>query len=270
MLAERRATVAFPWFSAIVQAILDHPTFDRAKLASLRHLFIIAAPSLVRRTAAELPECEMIQGCGMTEAAGIFAIHLPEDDAETRATTQGKPWRDVEMRVRALSGEGDAPVDAVGELLLRGPCTMDGYWRDPVKTAATIDADGWIHTGDLYSKDARGNFVFNGRLKDMLKVGGENVAVVEIESLLCEHPAVKLAEVVGMPDPRLDEVPVAFVELRPDRPVTAEELIAFCRPRVARYKVPRAIVFLASDEWPMSATKVDKVKLRQRINQQHR
>lgn len=125
-----------------------------------------------------------------------------------------------------------------------------------------LDAGGWIHTGDLYSRTTSGHLVFKGRIKDMLKVGGENVAAVEVESLLCEHPAVRVAEVVGAPDPRLDEVPVAFVELNEGIGVSAEELIEFCRDDVASFKVPRAIHLLEPADWPMSATKVDKRVLR--------
>jgi fatty-acyl-CoA synthase len=116
--------------------------------------------------------------------------------------------------------------------------------------------------------DPEGRLTFRGRLKDMLKVGGENVAAVEIEAFLAEHPAVKLAEVVGVPDPRLDEVPVAFVELNPGTDLDADELIDFCRGRIAAWKIPRAVHLIEAAEWPMSATKVDKGALRQRLIEQ--
>jgi len=156
-------------------------------------------------------------------------------------------------------------VGEVGEILVRGYCVTDGYYGDSAKTAAAIDVDGWLHTGDLYSRTRNGSLIFNGRRKDMLKVGGENVAAIEIEKFLCEHPAVKIAEVVGIPDPRLDEVPVAFVELHPGASVTAEELADFCRGRIASYKIPRAVHYIEPNEWPMSATKVDKRALRRRL-----
>jgi fatty-acyl-CoA synthase len=126
-----------------------------------------------------------------------------------------------------------------------------------------------LRTGDLYSRGFDGSLRFNGRLKDMLKVGGENVAAIEVEAFLCEHPAVKLAEVVGIPDPRLDEVPVAFVELRSGSALLAQELIEFCKGRIANYKIPRAVYFVEANEWPMSATKVDKRALRSRLMQSH-
>ena len=146
----------------------------------------------------------------------------------------------------------------MGEIWVRGYCVMDGYYRNPEQTLVALGHDGWLRTGDLYIKDALGRMLFQGRLKDMLKVGGENVATMEVEAFLCSHPQVKFAEVVGRPDPRLDEVPVAFVEIRDAGAVTEEELIAFCKGRIANYKIPRAVHFMAAEEWPMSATKVDK------------
>jgi fatty-acyl-CoA synthase/long-chain acyl-CoA synthetase len=155
--------------------------------------------------------------------------------------------------------------DVVGEILVRGYCVMDGYHRSPEKTAEALDGDGWLHTGDLYAREADGQLTFHGRAKDMLKVGGENVAAIEVEAYICSHPSVKLAEVVGRPDPRLDEVPVAFVELRPGHTATAQELIDYCQGRIASYKVPRDVFFINDGEWPMSATKVDKRALRTRL-----
>lgn len=150
----------------------------------------------------------------------------------------------------------------IGEILVRGSCVMEGYYRDPEKTAATLDADRWLHTGDLYSWTPEGHVAFHGRLKDMLKVGGENVAAREIESFLARHPAVECVEVVGAYDPRLDEVPVAFVEVRKDQALTEDELIAFCHGKIARYKVPRRVHFVQPGTWPMSATKINKRELR--------
>jgi acyl-CoA synthetase (AMP-forming)/AMP-acid ligase II len=119
---------------------------------------------------------------------------------------------------------------------------------------------GWFHTGDLGTVDESGRLTFIGRLKDMLKVGGENVAAVEIEAFLGTHPAVLIAQVVGVPDERYGEVPAAFVELAPGHTATEEELIEFCQGRIARFKIPRHVRFVT--EWPMSASKVQKFRLR--------
>jgi acyl-CoA synthetase (AMP-forming)/AMP-acid ligase II len=122
---------------------------------------------------------------------------------------------------------------------------------------------GWFHTGDLGRVDEDGRLTFLGRLKDMLKVGGENVAALEIEAYLATHPAVKIAQVVGVPEPRYQEVPAAFVELVDGSDLSEEELIEFCRGKIARFKVPRYVRFVT--EWPMSASKVQKFRLRDEL-----
>src|SRR5262249_14449298 len=150
-----------------------------------------------------------------------------------------------------------------GEILVRSFGLFDGYANDPEKTAAAFDQDGWYRTGDRGSLDEHGRLRFLGRLKDMLKVGGENVAAAEIESVLSTHPAVKLVQAVGVPDPRLEEVPAVFVELRAGKVATEDELIAYCAERFARFKVPRYVRFVS--EWPMSATKIQKGPLRDQL-----
>lgn len=265
LMARERATMAWPWFPAIVQGLLDHPDFDPQRLQSLRSIMLIGPPALISRIQSLFPDSEVMQACGMTETAGIFALSDISESRESRTQTQGRAARGVEVRIRKIDGDGDAAPDEVGEILVRGYCVMNGYYRDPIKTAEALDNDGWLHTGDLYSRSEDGSLVFNGRLKDMLKVGGENVAAIEVEAFLCEHPAVRIAEVVGRADPVLDEVPVAFVELRGGHSVTPEQIIEFCKGRIASYKVPRAVYFVKQDEWPMSATKVNKRELRARL-----
>lgn len=265
LMAEHGVTLAWPWFPAIVQGIIDHPDFDPAMLATLRYLFLIAPPTLVDRVQDMLPQTEVIQACGMSETAGIFALCDVAESRESRAVTHGKPAAGVEVRITDPETGVDLPDGTMGEILVRGYNVMDGYWAAPEKTAEALDADGWLRTGDLYTRLPNGSLVFGGRCKDMLKVGGENVAAIEVEAFLCTHPAVKTAEVVGRPDARLDEVPVAFVELYEGQAEDEEALIAHCRGRIASYKVPRAIHFMKSADWPMSATKIDKRALRDRI-----
>jgi fatty-acyl-CoA synthase len=265
LMACHGATVLWPWFPAIVQDLLGHPSFEPSRLTTLRAALIIGPPKLIERVQAVLPFMEVLQACGMTETGGIFALTEPAESAVARATTQGKPVPGIEVRIVDVETGRDVADGKVGEILVRGYCVTDGYYGDNIKTAAAIDADGWLHTGDLYSRSASGSLIFNGRQKDMLKVGGENVAALEIEGFLCEHPAVKIAEVVGIPDPRLDEVPVAFVELREGASVAPQDLIDFCKGRIASYKIPRAIHYVEPSEWPMSATKVDKNALRRRL-----
>jgi acyl-CoA synthetase (AMP-forming)/AMP-acid ligase II len=265
LMAAEGVTLAWPWFSAIVQGIIDHPDFYPARLGTLRHMFLIAPDALVARVQRLLPQTEVIQACGMTETAGIFALMDRDAGTEVRNTTQGKASPGVQVRIVDPETDHDLSDGSMGEIWVRGYCVMDGYWRDPQKTAASIDSEGWFRTGDLYVRHPDGSLVFKGRLKDMLKVGGENVATMEVEAFLCSHPDVKLVEVVGRPDARLDEVPVAFVELRPGSTVGPEQLIEFCRGQIANYKIPRAIYLVAPGDWPMSTTKVDKRALRARL-----
>ncbi len=264
-LMKREGVTAFwPWFPAILQPLLDQPDFIEAT-RKVRAMLLIAPEPLVRRVQALLPDAEIMQACGMTETAGIFAVSDPDEDDDQRARTQGKAAPGVEIRIVDVESGKDLPDGSVGEILVRGYCVTSGYYRDPEKTAAAIEEGGWLHTGDLYERSPDGTLTFHGRAKDMLKVGGENVAAIEVEAYLCSHPAVKIAEVVGQADARLDEVPVAFVELQPGASATEEELISHCRGNIASYKVPRAIHFIAGADWPMSATKVNKVVLRQRL-----
>jgi acyl-CoA synthetase (AMP-forming)/AMP-acid ligase II len=267
LMEQESVTAAWPWFPAILQPLLDHPDFRPERLGSLRKALLIAPQTLVERVQTLFPQVEFMQACGMTETAGIFALCGPDETQEQRATSQGKAVPGVEVRIVDPESGAPMPYDKVGEILVRGYCVMSGYYRSPEKTAEALDNEGWLRTGDLYAQSADGRLTFNGRAKDMLKVGGENVAAVEVEAYLCRHQAVKIAEVVGRPDLRLDEVPVAFVELRPGQTATPQELIDFCTGKIASYKVPRAVFIVAESDWPMSATKVDKRALRARLDE---
>ncbi|MDV7353250.1 class I adenylate-forming enzyme family protein [Rhodococcus oxybenzonivorans] len=266
MLMEReRPTTGWPWFPAMMQSLLDHPSFDASALDSLRYLFLIGPRVLIEQVQQTFPTAELVAACGMTETAGIYALSERSDTIADRSGTQGKAAPGIELRIVDPDTGAEQPQGTPGEMLVRGYCVTEGYYKDPIKTAAAIDADGWFHTGDLYSRTETGCLVFHGRLKDMLKVGGENVAAIEVEAFLCEHPAVKAAAVIGRPDERLDEVPVAFIEIRAGHTVEPDELIEFCQGRIARYKVPRAVHVVQPDDWPMSATKINKRALVERL-----
>jgi acyl-CoA synthetase (AMP-forming)/AMP-acid ligase II len=157
------------------------------------------------------------------------------------------------------------PVGERGEITVRSPGLFDRYNNDPEKTADAMRG-GWFHSGDLGRVDEDGRLTFLGRLKDMLKVGGENVAAIEVEAYLATHPAVKIAQVVGVPDDQYMEVPGAFVELADGLTASEDELIEFCRGRIARFKIPRYVRFVT--EWPMSASKVQKFRLREQLLQE--
>jgi acyl-CoA synthetase (AMP-forming)/AMP-acid ligase II len=194
-------------------------------------------------------------GYGLTEATGVCTITRATDALDVVTRTSGRAIPGVEVRIRDAHAPGDE-----GEILVRGPGVMRGYLDDPAATAEVIDADGWLATGDVGALDPDGNLEIRDRLKDMVIVGGFNAYPAEIERVLGEHAGVLQAAVVGVPDERLGEVPVAFVVRARQDPPTDAELLEHVRERLATYKVPRAVYFL--NELPMNAIpKVDKVTL---------
>ena len=259
-----RPTSLIPGFAGAFQPVLDHPGFAPEDFTQVSSVLAVGPADYLRRIQKIFPGAKLVNGTGMSEMAGHYCLSPMTDDDELRATSVGKPVAGVQMRVvNPFTGE-EQPHDEPGELLLRGYPMMVGYFRDQEATARAVDANGWLHTGDLFSRLPSGHYEFRGRMKDMLKVGGENVPAVDVESYLCKHPSVGIAEVVGRPDGRLDEVPVAFIELVPGATATERELIEFCEGQLASYKVPRAIYFVKEGEWPMSASKIKKVDLRKR------
>ena len=256
-------TVAFSAFETIWLAILNHERFAATDLSALRIVINVAVPASLRAMQERLPSATQISCFGSTETAGFACLGVPEDSLEARTTTSGKPLRDIEVRVVDPETGEERPRGEPGELVVRGPTRFMRYHDDPESTAETIDAEGWYHSGDLGRQDSEGRISFAGRLKDMLKVGGENVSAAEVEGLLVEHPAVEIVQVVGARDAKYVEVAAAFVQLREGTTCTEKELIDFCRGKIATFKVPRYVRFV--DEWPMSGTKIQKFRLREQL-----
>jgi fatty-acyl-CoA synthase len=247
-------------------ALLEHPDFPRRDLSSLRSAWSGGAtvpPGLVRRieTALGVP---LLIGFGQTEASpGITQAGL-DDTPEDRATSLGRPLPQTEVKIVDPATGQAVPPGTVGELCTRGYHVMRGYFEDPAATAATIDPDGWLHTGDLGSMDARGYCHIAGRLKDMIIRGGENIYPREIEQLLFGHPKVADVAVVGVPDPKWGEQVAAFVRPAPGEQPTAEELFAYCRQHLASHKTPRYWEFV--EGFPLTPSgKVRKFALRDRF-----
>lgn len=257
------ATWLFAAFPAIARPLIDAKTFPERSLASVRMTMCVGHANHLRLFQTAFPAAQLISTYGSTETGGVITYHEPDASAEQRISTCGTPFRGIRIAIKDLDSADLLASGMIGEILVRGYSVLDGYLNDPVATSSAIDNQRWLHTGDLGSLDANGHLVFHGRLKDMLKVGGENVSAAEVEALLAEHPGVLAANVVGMPDPRLEEVVAAFVELVPGTSTSEAELIAFCASRVASYKVPRYVRVVT--EWPMSATKVRKDELRRRL-----
>lgn len=219
------------------------------------------APALVERMRAELGMNNVVNGYGMTEC-GVISMTCQGDDADTVAHTCGCPLPGIE--VRCVDGEGrDVAADEPGELLVRSYAVMRGYLDDPAATAEAIDAQGWFHTGDIGTVDARGYLKITDRKKDMYISGGFNCYPAEIEKLLCNHPAVQTAAVIGIPDARLGEVGKAFVVPRPGMEIQASEIIAWARSIMANYKAPRFVEFV-SDLPRNAGGKVLRAELRAR------
>ncbi|HEY3653801.1 MAG TPA: AMP-binding protein [Steroidobacteraceae bacterium] len=265
IIARERATLLYPTYPPITQALISHPDFANTDLGAVRVWLNVAPPDTLRQMAAAIPHAIHITTYGSTEG-GPVTMNSPSDSAEERLTTCGDPLPGNDLRVVDPQTRAELPPGTPGEIIYRGYNVFSGYYNDPDKTAATIDADGWVLTGDVGTLDERGMLLFQGRIKDMLKIGGENVAPSEVESYLSTHPAVKLVQVVGIPDSRLIEVVAAFVELQAGATVGEAELISFCRGRIASFKVPRFIRFVT--EWPMSATKIQRNKLREQLIQE--
>jgi fatty-acyl-CoA synthase len=253
-----RATICYPAFPALTAAIIDHPEFKARDLSRLRLMVNIGAPELLRKFAEAIPQAKQISCYGLTEGGGISTMSSPGDTLEERISRVGRPLRNQRIRIVDPETLEDRPPGERGEILLTGAC-FSGYFKDEDQTMEVMLPGGWLRSGDLGWIDGNGQLAFAGRRKDMLKIGGENVAAVEVESFLARHPKVKMAVVIPAPDPRLTEVAAAHIELKAGETMTEAEVIEYCVDQIASYKVPRYVRFV--NEWPMSATKVQKFKL---------
>jgi fatty-acyl-CoA synthase len=258
LLAKENVTIAYAGFPAFYFDLAAELERSGRTLPKWTYLTTAAAPGEIERVRRLLPSVHQLSLTGSTELCGHICLSDPRDTSEQRAETAGRPLDGVEISIRDDAGR-PLPDGRTGELWVRGYCLLDGYHNgehDPL----TGDPDpGWFRTGDL-GAIVDGRFSFRGRLKDMVKVGGENVAAAEVEAYLLRHPAIALAQVVGVADDRLGEVVAAFVQRAPGAHLEAADVVAYCRGGMAAYKVPRAVRFVT--DWPMSATKISKAELR--------
>ncbi|MBV8302899.1 MAG: fatty acid--CoA ligase family protein [Acidimicrobiia bacterium] len=248
---------------ALYQTLLNHPDLEKHDMSSLRLAVTGAAVipvELVRRMRDVLGFETVITGYGLTEACGIATMCRHDDDPETIATTSGRAIPGVDVQVVDDAGKEVARGDA-GEIVVRGYNVMLGYYDEPAETSATLDADGWLHTGDIGVMDDRGYLRITDRKKDIFIVGGFNAYPAEIENTILGYDGVAQVAVVGVPDERLGEVGAAFVVPRAGGIVEEEQLIAWCRERMANFKVPRRVEVV--DALPLNAAgKVLKYELR--------
>jgi acyl-CoA synthetase (AMP-forming)/AMP-acid ligase II len=250
---------------AIYQSILDHPDLAQFDMSTLRLAVTGAAAvpvEMIKRMRNELAFENIVTGYGLTESTGIATMCRHDDDPETIANTSGRAIPDVEVIV-ADDGGNEVPRGEPGEVLVRGYVVMKGYFGDPDATAATIDADGWLHTGDIGVMDDRGYLRITDRLKDMFIVGGFNAYPAEIENIILANPTVGQVAVIGVPDARMGEVGFAYVIPRAGATIDPDELIAWCREHMANFKVPRHVEVV--DAFPLNASgKVLKYQLREK------
>jgi acyl-CoA synthetase (AMP-forming)/AMP-acid ligase II len=246
--------------------ILDHPGRHDLDLGSLRLAVTGAAAvpeEMIARMRSELTFDVVLTAYGLTESTGVVTMCRVDDDPRTIATTSGRAIPGVEVRVVDDNG-AEVHRGLQGEIVCRGHNVMPGYWNDPVATAEAIDADGWLHTGDIGTMDDRGYVAITDRKKDMFIVGGFNAYPAEIENAILAHPAVAQVAVVGIRDERMGEVGAAFVVPRHGHDVDPDQLIRWCRDNMANYKVPRRV--LVVEGLPTNASgKVLKFELRDRL-----
>jgi acyl-CoA synthetase (AMP-forming)/AMP-acid ligase II len=264
MVAKERISV-LPGPPTLLQGLLDFPDRASYDLTSLRLTVTGAAAvpvRLVERLREEMTFDTIITGYGLTETTGTAAMCRHDDDPDTIANFSGRAIPDTEVLVVDDDGN-EMPRGQPGEVVVRGYNVMRGYFEDPAETAATIDEDGWLHTGDIAIMDERGYLKITDRKKDMFIVGGFNAYPAEIENLMMRNDALAQVAVVGIPDDRMGEVGLAYVVPRPGATVNPDELREWAKGEMANYKVPRRIEVV--DELPLNASgKVLKFVLRER------
>lgn len=247
-------------------SLMEHPRFGDFDLSSLRvgHTGAANVPIEVIRAGREIFGFDIfLTSFGQTESTALVTVNYPDASFETIARTVGRPLPGVELKI--VDAEGRAvPQGESGELLVRGPNVMQGYFEDAEQTAATIDADGWLHTGDVGRIGEDGTLRILDRLKDVVIVGGFNAYPAEVETILRQHPAIADICIIGWPDERMGEVCAACAILKPGAALTLAELTAWCRDRMANYKVPRHLFIV--DDFPRTPLgKVQKFLLRERV-----
>ena len=262
-IRDERPTVVLAAFETIWVPIVNHPNREEGDFDSVRVIQVVGVPERLRQFQEQTPHAPILNCFGQTEVCAYLSLSELDDEPELRFTKGGFPMPGMEAEVHDPDTGEVLPNGSVGELWYRGPNMFDGYFRDPELTEEVFDERGFFKTGDICEIDSDGRVTFVSRLKDMLKVGGENVSAAEVEGYLITHPAIALAQVVSAPDERYVEVPAAYIQLKPDMDATEEEIIEFCKGKIATYRIPRYVRFV--DDWPMSGTKIKKIVLREMI-----
>jgi len=239
----RHKPTAYPGVPTMYVAINNYPGVAGYDLSSIRACISggAALPVEVQKRFGEITGAKLVEGYGLSESSPV--THANPIYGENRIGTIGLPWPDTDARIMDVeTGTQEMPVGEIGELVVRGPQVMKGYWNRPDETALVL-RDGWLYTGDIARMDEDGYFQIVDRKKDMIIAGGFNIYPREIEEVLYQHPKVKEAVAVGLPDPRRGETVKAYVVLKEGETATEQEIIEHCRANLARFKVPTAVEF---------------------------
>jgi fatty-acyl-CoA synthase len=246
-------------------AELEHPEFSQFDLTSLRTGVMAGSNcpiELMKRVVGEMHCPELTIGYGLTETSPVVTQTSPEDPLELRVSTVGKVMPHTELKIIDPFSGKTVPVGVPGELCARGYMVMKGYYHDDESTQRAIDREGWLHSGDLATLDENGYCRITGRIKDLIIRGGENISPREIEEFLYTCPAISDVQIIGVPDRKYGEQVVACVRIKKGASMSAEELQAFCKGKIADFKIPRHVMFM--DSFPMTVTgKMQKYKLRE-------
>ncbi len=243
--------------------LLNHPDFERYPL-KLRGGWASAGAEVTRKIIERMGMTGVCQAYGLSEASPNVSMSWHHDDIEKRVNGWGHVLEGVDVRIQDPGTRKDLPAGETGEILVRGWSVMKGYYKMPEQTAKAIDDEGWLHTGDFGVMDDDGRLRFASRIKDVFRVGGENVAPAEVEDVLHRHPGIRQAQVIGVPDPRLIEVPAAYVILKDGGGITPEQIIEWSKARMANFRVPRYVKIVDTFEniGMTGSAKVQKNKLR--------
>lgn len=265
-IERERATVIYGVPTMFIAQLSD-PSFAQRDLSSLRTGIMAGSPcpiEIMRQVIERMGAREMTIAYGQTEASPVITQTLADDPLELRVETVGRPLPGLEVKLVDPATGGELAEGQSGELCARGHAVMLGYYRDPAATAAAIDPQGWLHTGDLALRLPNGYYRITGRLKDLVIRGGENVYPREIEEFLFTHPAIEQAAVVGLPDPKFGEELCAWIKPKGTTGLSEDEVRAYCRSQLAHYKVPRYVRFVS--EFPQTVTgKIQKFKIREQM-----
>ena len=256
----------FCGFEAHFNALVNDPEFMNYDLKSVEYILLAAGPEWYDKCKKIFPGAQVIaHHYGFSEGTGVSMMY-DETDQETRKHTNGKPWPGIEVKVVDPVTGVEVGPDETGEICLKGWSRFQGYYKNEEETRKAIDNNGFFHSGDYGYKDRRGNICYRGRYKMMIKTGGENVSEKEVEIFLESMTGVRNVQVVGVPHKKWGESVTAVIEIEPHHHFMQEDVISFCKGKISKYKIPKKVLFIKGDEWPLLGSgKVNKIALKQKV-----